>query len=121
MHCCKKSVLGARQRYVRPVHFFSRSALLTAVYRRSHSTTTSGAGRLPVPEAYPPRYRKTTHLISSVSTVLTSETQGYANTPYTWSPHVVDIQLLRVGNLVMLVIPGELTTMAGRRLRYVLS
>ncbi|GJE97341.1 neutral/alkaline nonlysosomal ceramidase [Phanerochaete sordida] len=42
---------------------------------------------------------------------------GYAHSPYTWSPHVVDVQLLRVGNLVLLVMPGELTTMAGRRLR----
>ncbi|EKM60398.1 uncharacterized protein PHACADRAFT_167760 [Phanerochaete carnosa HHB-10118-sp] len=44
---------------------------------------------------------------------------GYASSPYTWSPHVVDIQLLRVGNLVILVMPGEMTTMAGRRLREV--
>ncbi|ETW74738.1 hypothetical protein HETIRDRAFT_391411 [Heterobasidion irregulare TC 32-1] len=42
---------------------------------------------------------------------------GYANTPYTWSPHTVDIQMLRVGNVVMLVMPGELTTMSGRRMR----
>ncbi|KAF7300950.1 Neutral ceramidase [Mycena indigotica] len=33
---------------------------------------------------------------------------GYATFPYTWSPSTVDIQLLKV---------GELTTMAGRRLR----
>ncbi|THG95621.1 hypothetical protein EW026_g6063 [Hermanssonia centrifuga] len=42
---------------------------------------------------------------------------GYANSPYQWSPNTVDIQMLRAGNLVILVIPGELTTMAGRRLR----
>ncbi|KAJ7815949.1 Neutral/alkaline nonlysosomal ceramidase [Mycena olivaceomarginata] len=42
---------------------------------------------------------------------------GYATFPYAWSPSTVDIQMLKVGNLVMLVIPGELTTMAGRRLR----
>ncbi|KAI0002253.1 Neutral/alkaline nonlysosomal ceramidase, partial [Russula compacta] len=42
---------------------------------------------------------------------------GYAHTPYEWSPSVVDIQMFRVGNLVMLVIPGEMTTMAGRRIR----
>ncbi|KAJ3559863.1 hypothetical protein NM688_g75 [Phlebia brevispora] len=42
---------------------------------------------------------------------------GYANTPYQWSPHTVDVQMLRVGNLVMLIMPGELTTMSGRRLR----
>jgi len=42
---------------------------------------------------------------------------GYAHTPYEWAPSTVDIQMLRVGNLVMLIIPGELTTMSGRRLR----
>ncbi|KAI0042653.1 Neutral/alkaline nonlysosomal ceramidase [Auriscalpium vulgare] len=42
---------------------------------------------------------------------------GYAHTPYNWSPDTVDIQMLRVGNLVILVIPGELTTMSGRRIR----
>ncbi|KAI0295246.1 Neutral/alkaline nonlysosomal ceramidase [Russula brevipes] len=42
---------------------------------------------------------------------------GYAHTPYEWSPSTVDIQMFRVGNLVMLIIPGEMTTMAGRRIR----
>ncbi|KAF8526003.1 Neutral/alkaline nonlysosomal ceramidase [Hysterangium stoloniferum] len=42
---------------------------------------------------------------------------GYANTPYPWQPSVVNIQILRVGQLVILVIPGEFTTMAGRRIR----
>ncbi|KAJ7200981.1 Neutral/alkaline nonlysosomal ceramidase [Mycena rebaudengoi] len=42
---------------------------------------------------------------------------GMANIPYPWTPSTVDIQILKVGNLVMLIIPGELTTMAGRRLR----
>jgi len=42
---------------------------------------------------------------------------GYATVPYAWSPSTVDIQMFKVGNLVMLIIPGELTTMAGRRLR----
>ena len=45
--------------------------------------------------------------------------KGYAHTPYEWSPSVVDIQMFRVGNVVILVIPGEMTTMAGRRIRYV--
>ncbi|KZT04002.1 Neutral/alkaline nonlysosomal ceramidase [Laetiporus sulphureus 93-53] len=42
---------------------------------------------------------------------------GYARKPYPWSPNTVDAQILRVGNLVMLIMPGELTTMAGRRMR----
>ena len=32
-------------------------------------------------------------------------------------PSVVEIQILRVGQFVILCVPGELTTMAGRRLR----
>jgi neutral ceramidase len=42
---------------------------------------------------------------------------GYAHRPYEWSASTVDIQMLRVGNFVMLIMPGELTTMAGRRMR----
>ncbi|KAJ7062780.1 Neutral/alkaline nonlysosomal ceramidase [Mycena amicta] len=42
---------------------------------------------------------------------------GFATWPYAWSPSTVDIQLFKVGNLVMVIVPGELTTMAGRRLR----
>ncbi|KAI9508374.1 Neutral/alkaline nonlysosomal ceramidase [Russula earlei] len=42
---------------------------------------------------------------------------GYAHIPYEWSPSVVDVQMFRVGNLVILAIPGEMTTMAGRRIR----
>jgi len=35
--------------------------------------------------------------------------------PYQWTPNVVDVQVLRVGQLVIIVSPGEATTMAGRR------
>ncbi|KAG8736453.1 hypothetical protein FRC10_009309 [Ceratobasidium sp. 414] len=42
---------------------------------------------------------------------------GYANTPYSWQPSIVDIQMFRVGQLVIVIFPGELTTMAGRRMR----
>ncbi|KAK4900782.1 hypothetical protein LTR27_001961 [Elasticomyces elasticus] len=40
---------------------------------------------------------------------------GESDTPYQWSPNIVDVQLLRVGQLFMIVSPGEATTMAGRR------
>ena len=40
---------------------------------------------------------------------------GEIENPYPWSPNVVDIQLLRVGQLLIIVSPGEATTMAGRR------
>ena len=40
---------------------------------------------------------------------------GEITSPYLWTPNVVDIQLLRVGQLLIIVSPGEATTMAGRR------
>ncbi|KAA8894289.1 Neutral/alkaline non-lysosomal ceramidase-domain-containing protein [Sphaerosporella brunnea] len=46
---------------------------------------------------------------------------GNANTPYAWTPNIVDFQLLRVGNLAVVVSPGEATTMAGRRWRATLT
>ena len=42
---------------------------------------------------------------------------GESNTPYAWSPNIVDIQTLRVGQLFIIVSPGEATTMSGRRWR----
>ncbi|KAG8378043.1 hypothetical protein BUALT_Bualt08G0097100 [Buddleja alternifolia] len=37
--------------------------------------------------------------------------------PYSWAPEILPIQILRLGQLVILSVPGEFTTMAGRRLR----
>ncbi|KAK1322445.1 Neutral ceramidase [Acorus calamus] len=37
--------------------------------------------------------------------------------PYAWAPAILPIQILRIGKLVLLSVPGEFTTMAGRRLR----
>ncbi|KAK5164783.1 uncharacterized protein LTR77_009447 [Saxophila tyrrhenica] len=42
---------------------------------------------------------------------------GETNTPYPWSPNIVDIQLFRVGQFFIVVSPGEATTMSGRRWR----
>ncbi|KAG2015237.1 ceramidase [Coprinopsis cinerea AmutBmut pab1-1] len=42
---------------------------------------------------------------------------GAAHFPYEWAPNSVSVQMLRVGNFVMLIMPGEFTTMAGRRMR----
>ncbi|KAH8840779.1 hypothetical protein MCOR27_007493 [Pyricularia oryzae] len=42
---------------------------------------------------------------------------GELSVPYAWSPNIVDIQMLRVGQFVIIVSPGEATTMAGRRWR----
>ena len=40
---------------------------------------------------------------------------GEVSTPYPWAPNIVDIQVFRVGQLFMIISPGEATTMAGRR------
>jgi neutral ceramidase len=40
---------------------------------------------------------------------------GEMTSPYLWTPNVVDMQVFRVGQLVIIVSPGEATTMAGRR------
>ena len=40
---------------------------------------------------------------------------GEIDEPYAWTPDIVDIQMLRVGQLVIIVSPSEATTMAGRR------
>jgi neutral ceramidase len=42
---------------------------------------------------------------------------GESKTPYDWSPNIVDVQLLRVGQFFIIVSPGEATTMSGRRWR----
>lgn len=42
---------------------------------------------------------------------------GEMETPYAWSPNIVDVQSLRVGQFLIIVSPGEASTMAGRRWR----
>ena len=41
---------------------------------------------------------------------------GEMHYPYEWAPSVVEISIVRIGNFVILAVPGELTTMSGRRL-----
>ncbi|KAH0495161.1 hypothetical protein TgHK011_008728 [Trichoderma gracile] len=40
---------------------------------------------------------------------------GKTHKPYHWTPDIVDIQTFRVGQFIIIVSPGEATTMAGRR------
>lgn len=40
---------------------------------------------------------------------------GEMRKPYLWTPNVVDVQVFRVGQLLIIVSPGEASTMAGRR------
>ncbi|OIW24366.1 Neutral/alkaline nonlysosomal ceramidase [Coniochaeta ligniaria NRRL 30616] len=42
---------------------------------------------------------------------------GEMDTPYPWSPNIIDVQTLRVGQLLIIVSPSEATTMSGRRWR----
>ena len=37
--------------------------------------------------------------------------------PYDWAPSILPIQTFRIGQFVILSVPGEFTTTAGRRLR----
>lgn len=40
---------------------------------------------------------------------------GEMGVPYAWSPNIVDVQVMRVGQVVIVVSPSEVSTMAGRR------
>ncbi|XP_013402701.1 neutral ceramidase isoform X2 [Lingula anatina] len=42
---------------------------------------------------------------------------GEMSFPYPWQPSVVPTQILRIGELMILAVPGEFSTMSGRRLR----
>lgn len=42
---------------------------------------------------------------------------GRAVYPYAWQPTIVPLQVFAIGDVMMFGLPGELTTMAGRRLR----
>lgn len=42
---------------------------------------------------------------------------GEMKLPYDWAPSILPIQILRIGQLAILCVPGEFTTMAGRHLR----
>ncbi|CAJ1412267.1 unnamed protein product [Effrenium voratum] len=42
---------------------------------------------------------------------------GGMNVPYPFFPSVLGFQLMRVGNLILVAVPGEFTTMAGKRTR----
>lgn len=43
---------------------------------------------------------------------------GQLNFPYLWQPAIVPTQVFRIGNLFLAGVPGEFTTMSGRRLRH---
>lgn len=46
---------------------------------------------------------------------------GEITLPYAWAPNIVDVQMLRVGNLFIIVSAPELTTMSSRRWRKSIS
>lgn len=41
---------------------------------------------------------------------------GEMHFPYEWTPYIVEIGIVKIGNFVILCVPGEFTTMSGRRL-----
>eukprot|EP01043_Picozoa_sp_COSAG02_P014521 COSAG02_NODE_601_length_19715_cov_445.701315_8_plen_393_part_00 len=48
-------------------------------------------------------------------------TPGFMDVPYKWHPDIVDVQMFRIGSFVIAGVPGEFTTMSGRRLREALQ
>lgn len=42
---------------------------------------------------------------------------GRANFPFQWQPRIVPTQLFQIGDVIMVGLPGEFTTMSGRRVR----
>ncbi|XP_022919563.1 neutral ceramidase [Onthophagus taurus] len=46
---------------------------------------------------------------------------GQMKDPYEWQPKIVSTQLAMIGNVAIAAVPGEFTTMAGRRLKNVIK
>uniref|UniRef100_UPI003AAB5B7B neutral ceramidase isoform X1 n=1 Tax=Centroberyx gerrardi TaxID=166262 RepID=UPI003AAB5B7B len=42
---------------------------------------------------------------------------GEMNWPLPWHPEIVDVQIIMIGSVAVVAVPGEMTTMSGRRLR----
>lgn len=42
---------------------------------------------------------------------------GRVKFPYSWQPTIVPTQLFQIGDVVLTALPGEFTTMSGRRVR----
>ncbi|XP_072228876.1 neutral ceramidase [Leuresthes tenuis] len=42
---------------------------------------------------------------------------GEMNWPLPWHPQIVDVQIVSIGSVAVVAVPGEMTTMSGRRLR----
>lgn len=42
---------------------------------------------------------------------------GLMNFPYQWQPTILPLQIVRVGQLVIVAVPSEFTTMSGRRMK----
>jgi neutral ceramidase len=42
---------------------------------------------------------------------------GDIEIPYQWDPNVNPLQIFRIGNVFVLSVPAEFTTMSGRRMR----
>ena len=42
---------------------------------------------------------------------------GQMNIPYQWQPTILPTQVIRIGNVIIVALPSEFTTMAGRRMK----
>lgn len=46
---------------------------------------------------------------------------GHINIPHPWAPDTLPVQILRIGDFVICVVPTEMTTMSGRRFRKIIK
>ncbi|XP_044276014.1 neutral ceramidase [Varanus komodoensis] len=46
---------------------------------------------------------------------------GELSRPYPWHPNIIDIQIVTIGSAAIVALPGEFTTMSGRRVREALK
>ncbi|KAE8746174.1 hypothetical protein FOCC_FOCC007046 [Frankliniella occidentalis] len=75
--------------------------------------TTDGAGAFQFQQGT----RSTNPLWNSLRNFIMEPSKGQMNFPFQWQPTIVSHQLAAIGDLALACVPGEFTTMAGRRLR----
>lgn len=66
-------------------------------------------GKIPLP-----------NVVADVSDELKQQFRNGALVEHSWMPHVLPLQLIRIGELLLVGFPGEITTVAGMRLRKML-
>uniref|UniRef100_A0AAQ4PA63 Neutral ceramidase n=1 Tax=Gasterosteus aculeatus aculeatus TaxID=481459 RepID=A0AAQ4PA63_GASAC len=71
--------------------------------------TTDGGGDLNFTQGDPPEKVEVKYVCVCVCSQM--------NWPLPWHPQIVDVQIITIGSVAVVAVPGEMTTMSGRRLR----